>query len=98
MTDNLDIPDFLLRNKGESVTVSNNATVPAVEPDTETDRAAEIRRAGIAAMETWLILEQQRNHRKAKARGRVAKMLAIKADRNAAKTGKTWNTNKGRWE
>ena len=83
MNDDLDIPEFLRRNKGEPIKGSDNATVPAKEP----------------GQEQWQVMEQQRrDRRKAKTDARIAKMKAVKADRDAAKSGKTWNTTKGRWE
>jgi hypothetical protein len=82
--DELDIPEFLRRDKNApAVKASDNVTVPAVEPEAE----------------RWQVMEQQRrDERKTKARARVAKMLATKADRDALAAGKTWNTIKGRWE
>jgi hypothetical protein len=48
--------------------------------------------------ESWRRLEQQRKaQRKVKARGRVAKMLARKADREAATAGLVWDTMRGAW-
>ena len=86
LIDDLDIPAFLKRDKATpAVKDGNNATVPAVKPNAEEEK--------------WRAIEQQRrDHRKAKARGRVAKMMAVKADREALASGKTWNTIKGRWE
>lgn len=43
---------------------------------------------------SWARIQEQR---KAKSRGRVAKMLAIKADREAAAAGKTWDAVRGGW-
>jgi len=84
MDDELDIPAFLKRDKNDpALKASNNTTVPAVQP----------------GQEQWQVMEQQRRNRlKAKTDARIAKMKAIKADRDALASGKTWNTIKGRWE
>ena len=83
--DDLEIPDFLKRRKGE----------PAVPwqplPGSFEARVQE-------QHEKWRELEQQRrDEKKAKSRGRVARMLAIKADRSAAAAGKTWDFNRSVW-
>jgi len=85
LKDDLELPAFLKRDK-------NTPAVKAKDNEpTSCDLPPE--------MEKWRIMEQQRrDHRKAKARARVAKMMAIKADRDALASGKTWNTIKGRWE
>lgn len=44
---------------------------------------------------SWEKIEAQR---KEKARGRVAKMLAIKRDREAAASGKVWDVVRGGWK
>lgn len=44
---------------------------------------------------SWQRLEERR---KAKSRARVAKMLAVKSDRNAAKAGKVWDAERGGWK
>ena len=84
MCDDLEIPDFLKRDKGDTAPKGDdNATVPAVDPEKD----------------KWRAMEKQRSDsRKARSRARVARMMAVKADREALASGKRWNTIKGRWE
>lgn len=44
---------------------------------------------------SWERLEERR---KEKARGRIAKMLARKAEREAVAAGKTWDAVRGGWK
>lgn len=82
--DDLDIPAFLKREKTNPIR-DNNTTVPAVKHTAE--------------QEKWRIMEQQRrDRRKTKTSARIAKMKAVKADRDAVAAGKTWNADKGQWE
>lgn len=83
LEDDLEIPDFLKRHRGE--------------PKVEWKPAATVFAMSLSP-EKWERLEQVRKEqKKAKSRGRVAKMLAVRSDREAAAAGKVWDTNKGKW-
>lgn len=82
--DGLDIPEFLRRKPGEK---------PAKLPDPLPPPPADV------SQDRWRKIEEQRKERKKlKSRGRIAKMKAVMADREAVKAGKTWNATKGIWE
>ena len=83
LEDDLEIPDFLKR--------SRNDPKPDWKP-TATVFAMSL------APEKWERLEAiRKEQKKTKARGRVGKMLAVRADREAAASGKVWDVNKGKW-
>lgn len=85
--DPLDIPAFLRRDKGENPPPAGGgscptATVSALPMSHET-------------YDRWEAVH--REQRKAKSRGRVGRMLAKKADREALAAGKRWDVRTGRW-
>jgi hypothetical protein len=84
MDDSLDIPEFLRRRKGENPLPAEGGSCPTILPMSD-----EVK---------WKLYEAaRREHRLLKSRGRVGKMLAKKADREASAAGKHWDANKGRW-
>jgi hypothetical protein len=80
--DDLELPEFLRRHKGEVRAPWRPLPTAVQEQEQEKWRATEDER--LAA-------------KKVKARGRVAKMLARQRDRKAFADGLTWDTKHGRW-
>lgn len=81
--DLLEIPEFLKRTPGDKPKPAKPAEIVAAP----------------LSDESWKRLEAVRKEQKLiKARGRVAKMLARKADKAAAAAGKVWDTKHGGWK
>lgn len=88
MTDDLDIPDFLRREKSK----------PPSRPGGGLDKPQLTGAALCGTEERWKQYEAaQREQRQRKSRGRVAKMLAVRSDRAAVEAGKRWDVKTGRW-
>lgn len=83
--DDLEIPAFLRRDVNNAPSAQNlPATPPTVYADPIAARQNELRAA-------------HAERRRLKSHGRIAKMHAIRADRDAADAGMVWDAIRGGW-
>lgn len=92
MTEDLTIPVFLrastVRRRADWDAYTKDRIARGLPPYTNPNAHVEATRSSFAAFDA---------QRLEKARGRVAAMLAKRADKTAASEGKTWDPIKGEW-